>query len=782
MTVTNNSAAEVGSPLNVSPTALTLAGSATPISGPVPLNANIPGQGGQVQFVWEYQVTAPTGVTFTGQAYTLNPFDHTGVTSTATNAFVAVRNPLLPVLTSALVTSPGTQVTNGYVYVTMTVTNSSAAEVGSPLNVSPTALTLAGSATPISGPVPPNANIAGQGGQAQFVWEYQVTAPTSVTFTGQAYTLNPFDLSGVTSTATSALVGVRNPDAPNLAITSFTAGPVSPDLLVGQYISVTMTVTNNSDADVPNALTITPLPLGIVGGALPHSGPFPAQAYVGRGNSCSFWWDFTATSAGNVSFGGQAATVNPFNYLGVTSTATFTNSVVVRNPHAPSIVPVVSAFPLTASVGQYITVSMTVTNNSDLEVASPLTVTALPFNGLSGVAWSSGPTPVSQTVAAGSFVTFNWTYLAATSGNTFFNGHAMVVNPFDDSGVTVTATAPVSISVQTAASISAVLAGPATAEQFGDFTVTMTVTNNGQATAVSVSPTALTLSGTNAALLKSGPTPASASITSGSQQVFTWTYTAAGNDGIIQFSGQAKGLDANSNSPVATGQVLSGQTNVFQGALDLEQVTSPSTQVYRGQKNIPVTMQLRNTSLQPVTITAATINFNGLASSDFTVVPNTGNPQVVQGQSDFSLQFTVAVGKNAPLGNTLINGGVVGASAGRTMTTLPAPLNCTWNINEAVNKLRQNYPNPFYLSKNAFTTFDYYVKEDVPVTLKVYNLAGELVAVLVDGSPGVGHYTVQWNGHNGDVGQTGKPLGSGVYLAVFQTGSDKEILKVVVIK
>ncbi|NTV53028.1 MAG: T9SS type A sorting domain-containing protein, partial [Candidatus Firestonebacteria bacterium] len=219
---------------------------------------------------------------------------------------------------------------------------------------------------------------------------------------------------------------------------------------------------------------------------------------------------------------------------------------------------------------------------------------------------------------------------------------------------------------------------------------------------------------------------------------------------------------------------------IVQGALNLDQVMSPDTQVYRGQKGLRVSLIARNTSLAPVTLTAAALTFNNQANYfTFSALPD--NPVLIPGQATFTLRFNVDVGKDAPVGNTVLDGSLAG---GGVIPAIGAQQTASWQILEAKNELSQNYPNPFKGASagNKFTTFDYFVKDDVTVTLKIYNLAGELVAVLVDANPGIGKHSVSWNGGNGDPGQTGKPLGSGVYLAVLQTGSYKEIRKVVVIR
>ncbi len=72
------------------------------------------------------------------------------------------------------------------------------------------------------------------------------------------------------------------------------------------------------------------------------------------------------------------------------------------------------------------------------------------------------------------------------------------------------------------------------------------------------------------------------------------------------------------------------------------------------------------------------------------------------------------------------------------------------------NTLAQNRPNPF----NPVTTIEFTVRRAGPVTLRVYNVAGQLVRTLVDDQrrPGVMHQA-RWNGRN----DGGQQVSSGVY-------------------
>jgi Iap family predicted aminopeptidase len=74
--------------------------------------------------------------------------------------------------------------------------------------------------------------------------------------------------------------------------------------------------------------------------------------------------------------------------------------------------------------------------------------------------------------------------------------------------------------------------------------------------------------------------------------------------------------------------------------------------------------------------------------------------------------------------------------------------------------LSQNYPNPF----NPTTVIKYQVQKSGPVALKVYNMLGREVAVLVDENKSAGAHQVIF-----DANKTGQELSSGIYLYQLQT-------------
>lgn len=71
-------------------------------------------------------------------------------------------------------------------------------------------------------------------------------------------------------------------------------------------------------------------------------------------------------------------------------------------------------------------------------------------------------------------------------------------------------------------------------------------------------------------------------------------------------------------------------------------------------------------------------------------------------------------------------------------------------------ELMQNFPNPF----NPSTTIEYHLPKATDVSLKIYNLLGEEIAILQMGHFSAGKHSVQWNASG---------IASGVYLYRLQT-------------
>jgi hypothetical protein len=88
--------------------------------------------------------------------------------------------------------------------------------------------------------------------------------------------------------------------------------------------------------------------------------------------------------------------------------------------------------------------------------------------------------------------------------------------------------------------------------------------------------------------------------------------------------------------------------------------------------------------------------------------------------------------------------------------------------------LAQNYPNPF----NPSTTIEFTVPSATNVTLQVYNLLGQEVALLVDGKVNAGKHRLNWNGRNSE----GVSVSSGVYLYRLVAGNRIETRKMLLLK
>jgi hypothetical protein len=88
--------------------------------------------------------------------------------------------------------------------------------------------------------------------------------------------------------------------------------------------------------------------------------------------------------------------------------------------------------------------------------------------------------------------------------------------------------------------------------------------------------------------------------------------------------------------------------------------------------------------------------------------------------------------------------------------------------------LRQNYPNPF----NPDTWISYGLPESSPVTLKIYNITGQLVNTLVDEEQAPGVYRVHWSG----IDLHGAQVASGIYFCRLKAGDFGKNIKMVLVR
>ena len=88
--------------------------------------------------------------------------------------------------------------------------------------------------------------------------------------------------------------------------------------------------------------------------------------------------------------------------------------------------------------------------------------------------------------------------------------------------------------------------------------------------------------------------------------------------------------------------------------------------------------------------------------------------------------------------------------------------------------VEQNYPNPF----NPTTQIAYSIPEAGNVTIKIYNITGQMVKVLYNGYENKGNYNINWNG----TGENGSSLASGIYFCEVRFNNSFKIIKMMLLK
>ena len=95
-------------------------------------------------------------------------------------------------------------------------------------------------------------------------------------------------------------------------------------------------------------------------------------------------------------------------------------------------------------------------------------------------------------------------------------------------------------------------------------------------------------------------------------------------------------------------------------------------------------------------------------------------------------------------------------------------------VPEVVTYLGANYPNPF----NPTTKIQYSIKTTDHVTLDIYNVKGQLVKTLVNGTQDKGIYIEQWDGFDNN----NRKAGTGIYFYKLQTSDYISTRKMIMLK
>ena len=91
-----------------------------------------------------------------------------------------------------------------------------------------------------------------------------------------------------------------------------------------------------------------------------------------------------------------------------------------------------------------------------------------------------------------------------------------------------------------------------------------------------------------------------------------------------------------------------------------------------------------------------------------------------------------------------------------------------------VYALGQNFPNPF----NPATTIGYSLPQAESVSLKVYDMAGQMVRHLVEGDQVAGSHQIVWDG----LDAAGAPTANGVYIYELRAGEFRALRKMLLLK
>jgi hypothetical protein len=383
----------------VAPGEPVLAGSATADLVSAPAAADIAG-GESHAFVWTYRATGSGTLTFEvgASGKDANSGAQIELSPAQSQPLIVGRPAELAV--SIAVGQPVANVGQA-VHVTVSVENhGEAAATG----VSPSInLSGAGALVATEGPVPTAADL-GAGERADFVFDYQASAPGEVGLEPQAAGSDAETAAPLSASGTPASLTIQR----RAELQATASAPASAN--VGQLFELSLRVVNGGDSTARNVTPTLPNLSG-PGTAVLLEGPALASAEIAPGAEALFVWRWEAQTAGEIDFDLQAAGTDALDALPAASPTAHAATMV----HEPASLSAALSTPSLVGTGSTFRLTLAVTNGGG---ATALAVTpAVPaISGTTSATILAGPTPASLDLVGGEQGRFTWTLRAGPMG------------------------------------------------------------------------------------------------------------------------------------------------------------------------------------------------------------------------------------------------------------------------------------------------------------------------------------------------------------------------------
>ena len=247
----------------------------------------------------------------------------------------------------------------------------------------------------------------------------------------------------------------------------------------------------------------------------------------------------------------------------------------------------------------------------------------------------------------------------------------------------------------------------------------------------------------------------------------TYQYTAAGTYTVSLTATNGCGSSTETKTNYVTVSEPAAQSMHVQSVRATKQ--SLFNFLFRGN----VTVRIVDASGSPVQGATVSGSWSGGASdSDQFTTNASGEGSATSGWATGNPSFTFCVGNVTKEGWTYdaaANEMTCGSTTGSSSSTVSAA-----NVeNQELKSILENsavaYPNPF----NPSTTISFYIPEDSPVRVEVYDILGRTVCILLDDNLQAGVNSVRWDGTDA----SGRQVGSGQYIYRISTPDGTNIIR-----